>query len=126
MGHALDLAGRAHSGRVVEAHHHQIAGRPQPNLALASVAMRLALMPRIPHRLMLSSRYGCLGGPISGVWTGFAKPKKTTVPLAPKRVDRAGSGTSLKPCSGRSQLFATHTLPAGSTATSVMICSPPM
>ena len=41
--------------------------------------------------------YGCLGGPISGVRTGFAKPKKTTVPLPPKRVDSAGFGTSLKP-----------------------------
>jgi hypothetical protein len=58
-----------------------------------------------------NSLYGACGGPISGVWTGFAKPKKTTVPLPPKRVDSAGSGTFLKPSSGRSQLFATHTLP---------------
>src|SRR5271165_1685849 len=70
--------------------------------------------------------YGASGGPISGVRTGFAKPKKTTVPLPPKRVASAGSGTSLKPWSGLSQLFATHTLPAGSTATSVMVCNPPM
>src|SRR5271157_802672 len=70
--------------------------------------------------------YGASGGPISGVRTGLARPKKTTVPLAPKRVDRAGSGTSFMPSSGRSQLFATHTLPAGSMATSVMIFCPPM
>jgi hypothetical protein len=30
--------------------------------------------------------YGCLGGPINGVRTGFAKPKKTTAPLPPKRI----------------------------------------
>jgi len=41
-----------------------------------------------------------LGGPIRGVRTGFAKPKKTTVPLPPKWVDSAGSGASSKPCSG--------------------------
>ncbi len=69
--------------------------------------------------------YGCLGGPISGVRNGFARPKKTTAPLPPKRVDSAGSG-ALKPSFGISQLFATHTLPAGSMATSVMICYPPM
>jgi hypothetical protein len=47
--------------------------------------------------------------------------------LPPKRVDRAGGGTSLKPaCSGISQLFATHTSPAGSMARSVRICSPPI
>ena len=74
----------------------------------------------------LQQHYGVRTGPINGVFTGFAKPKKTTVPLPPKRVDSAGSGTFLKPCSGISQLFATYTLPAGSMATSVMICNPPM
>jgi hypothetical protein len=38
-------------------------------------------------------RYGARGGPISGVFTGLAKPKKTTVPLPPKRVACVGSGT---------------------------------
>ena len=71
-------------------------------------------------------RYGARGGPISGVFTGLAKPKKTTVPLPPKRVACVGSGTFLKPCSGFSQLFATHKLPAGSTTMSVMAaCNPP-
>ena len=73
------------------------------------------------------ARYGAGRGPISGVRTGFATPKKTTVPLPPKRVDSAGGGTFLKPtCSGLSQLFATHTFPAGSMARSVRICNPPM
>src|SRR5208282_54660 len=71
--------------------------------------------------------YGARGGPIKGVFTGLAKPKKTTVPLPPKRVACVGSGTLLKPCSGFSQLFATHKLPAGSTTMSVMAaCNPPM
>lgn len=38
-----------------------------------------------------------LDGAINGVFTGFAKPKNTTVPLPPKRVVSAGSGTFLKP-----------------------------
>jgi hypothetical protein len=77
--------------------------------------------------LTANSLYGAIGGPISGVRTGFAKPKKTTVPLPPKRVASDASGTLLKPSPGLSQLFATHTFPAGSTTTSVMaVCNPPM
>src|SRR5271168_4476060 len=79
------------------------------------------------YGLTANSLYGASGGPISGVRTGFAKPKKTTVPLPPKRVASDASGTLLKPWSGFSQLFATHTFPAGSITTSVMAaCNPPM
>jgi hypothetical protein len=42
-----------------------------------------------------------------------AEPKNTTAPFPPKRVASVGSGTFLKPSSGRSQLLASHTLPAG-------------
>jgi hypothetical protein len=37
-----------------------------------------------------SRHHGARGGPINGVRTGFARPKKTTAPLPPKRVDNAG------------------------------------
>ncbi len=70
--------------------------------------------------------YCAWAGPINGVRTGLANPKKTTVVLAAKRVDSASSGTSLKPTSVWFQLLATQALPAGSRATPVMVCRPPM
>ncbi|MGD8798225.1 MAG: hypothetical protein PVJ44_06865 [Desulfobacterales bacterium] len=61
--------------------------------------------------------YWAWTGPINGVRTGLANPKKSTAPLRPKRVDKASSGTFLKPSSGRFQLLAIQTLSLPSMAT---------
>jgi len=80
----------------------------------------------------LHGRAGVAGAPMSGpthsgnLHIDPLAASTGTTPFPPKRADSAGSGTRLKPCSGVSQLFATQRLPAGSTATSVMICNPPM
>src|SRR5271165_2701935 len=78
------------------------------------VTVKLSLIERPSPRFQAgcSLLYGARGGPINGVFTGLARPKKTTTPLPPKRVARAGSGTFLKPYSGRSQ-FLRHPNVAG-------------
>src|SRR5436305_6917068 len=92
-------------------------GLPRRTVLDPSLAVHLAPWER---------RYGNRGGPRSGVATGLARPRKTTRPLPPQRVEAVSAGTSGPAHAwGSSQLFATQTLPAGSIATTVMCCSPP-
>src|SRR5271168_3125908 len=80
------------------------------------------------------SLYGAGGGPINdvrtslpitGVFTGFARPKNSTKALPPHRVVMLSFGTFwIQTSFRRSMLFATHTFPAGSTTTPVKYCIP--
>jgi hypothetical protein len=70
--------------------------------------------------------YSALADPIMGGRTGLAKPKKTSVVFEAKRVETASSGTCWKSASVWSQLLATQTFPAGSAASPVTVCRPPM
>src|SRR4051812_50224301 len=70
--------------------------------------------------------YGNRGGPRSGVATGLARPRKTTRPLPPQRVEAVSAGTSGPAHAwGASQLFATQTLPAGAITTGGVGLRPP-
>jgi hypothetical protein len=77
-------------------------------------------------RFFCNGFYQARTGPMSGVRTGLAAPKKTTIVWAPNCVDRASSGSLLNPVSVSLKPLPTQALPAGSIAMGAIVCRPPM
>ena len=67
------------------------------------------------------SRYGAQGGPISGVRTGLAMPKKTTTP-GQHRASQGLIHRAKRRRGGYCQLLVAHTSPAGPMPTSTCNC----